>query len=218
MEPFTTLNGVAASLPQDDVDTDQILPTPWLRDPKADLAKGLFGYLRRPPAGKTESDFVLEQPTFRQARILVCGSNFGCGSSREHAVWAFKAFGIRCLIAASFADVFRENCMRNGVLAIRLPADQMETLHSTVQSVAGASAFVVDLEEKRILCPDGRALAFDIGDHEREALLLGLDDIGLTERHLSEIEQWERASRTSLPFLQDFRIAPFNASNKPSQE
>jgi 3-isopropylmalate/(R)-2-methylmalate dehydratase small subunit len=217
MEPFTTLTGVAASLSQDDVDTDQILPTPWLRDPKADLAKGLFGYLRRVPADKTESDFVLEQPAFRQARILVCGSNFGCGSSREHAVWAIKAFGIRCLIAPSFADVFRENCMRNGVLAIRLPADEIEALHRAVQSVAGAAPFVVDLAEKRILCPDGRALAFDISDHEREALLLGLDDIGLTERHLSEIEQWESTSRSSLPFLQDFRIAPFNASNKPSQ-
>jgi 3-isopropylmalate/(R)-2-methylmalate dehydratase small subunit len=137
MEPFTTLNGVAASLPQDDVDTDQILPTPWLRDPKADLAKGLFGYLRRAPAGKTESDFVLEQPAFRQARILVCGSNFGCGSSREHAVWAVKAFGIRCLIAASFADIFRENCLRNGVLAIRLPAEEIDALHREVQDVAG---------------------------------------------------------------------------------
>jgi 3-isopropylmalate/(R)-2-methylmalate dehydratase small subunit len=217
MEPFTTLNGVAASLPQDDVDTDQILPTPWLRDPKADLAKGLFGYLRRAPAGKTESDFVLEQPAFRQARILVCGSNFGCGSSREHAVWAVKAFGIRCLIAASFADIFRENCLRNGVLAIRLPAEEIDALHREVQDVAGAAPFVVDLADKRILCPNGRAVAFDISDHEREALLLGLDDIGLTERHVSEIEQWETASRGSLPFLQDFRIAPFNRSNKPSQ-
>jgi 3-isopropylmalate/(R)-2-methylmalate dehydratase small subunit len=217
MEPFTTLKGVAASLPQDDVDADQILPTPWLRDPKADLAKGLFGYLRRAPAGKTESDFVLEQPAFRQARILVCGSNFGCGSSREHAVWAVKAFGMRCLIAASFADVFRENCLRNGVLAIQLPADQIEALHREVQKVAGATPFVVDLAEKRILCPDGRGLAFDISDHEREALLLGLDDIGLTERHVNEIEQWENTSRSRLPFLQDFRIAPFNTSNKPSQ-
>jgi 3-isopropylmalate/(R)-2-methylmalate dehydratase small subunit len=217
MEPFTTLEGVAASLPQDDVDTDQILPTPWLRDPKADLAQGLFGYLRRVPAGKTESDFVLEQPAFRQARILVCGSNFGCGSSREHAVWAIKAFGIRCLIAASFADIFRENCLRNGVLAIRLPAEEIEGLHREVQDVAGAAPFVVDLAEKHILCPDGRALAFAISDHEREALLLGLDDIGLTERHVSDIEQWENTSRRSLPFLQDFRIAPFNTSNKPSQ-
>jgi 3-isopropylmalate/(R)-2-methylmalate dehydratase small subunit len=217
MEPFTTLTGVAASLPQDDLDTDQILPTPWLRDPKADFAKGLFGYLRRPAAGKTESDFVLEQPPFRQTRILVCGSNFGCGSSREHAVWAIKAFGIRCLIASSFADVFRENCLRNGVLAIRLPSEAMEELHRAVQSTAGATPFVVNLEEKRIVYPDGHALAFDISDHERDALLLGLDDIGLTERHLSEIEQWETRSRSSLPFLQDFRIAPFNASDKPSQ-
>jgi 3-isopropylmalate/(R)-2-methylmalate dehydratase small subunit len=217
MEPFTTLEGVAASLPQDDVDTDQILPTPWLRDPKADLAKGLFGYLRRVPADKTESDFVLEQPAFRQARILVCGSNFGCGSSREHAVWAVKAFGIRCLIAASFADIFRENCLRNGVLAIRLPAEEIEGLHRAVQSVKGGAPFVVNLEEKRIRCPDGRAIAFDISDHEREALMLGLDDIGLTERHVSDIEQWENTSRRSLPFLQDFRIAPFNTSDKPSQ-
>jgi 3-isopropylmalate/(R)-2-methylmalate dehydratase small subunit len=217
MVPFTKLAGVAASLPQDDLDTDQVLPTPWLRDPKADLAKGLFGYLRRAPAGKTESDFVLEQPPFRRTRILVCGSNFGCGSSREHAVWAIKAFGIRCLIAPSFADVFRENCLRNGVLAIRLPAEQMEALHAAVQSVAGASPFVVDLEERRIVYPDGRSVTFDISDHEREALLLGLDDIGLTERHLSEIERWESTSRDSLPFLQDFRIAPFDPSNKPSQ-
>jgi 3-isopropylmalate/(R)-2-methylmalate dehydratase small subunit len=212
MEPWTTLTGVAASLPQDDVDTDQILPTPWLRDPNADMAKGLFGYLRRVPPGKSESDFVLEQPAFRQTRILVCGSNFGCGSSREHAVWAIKAFGVRCLIAASFADVFRENCLRNGVLAIRLPGDEMDALHRDVQSVAGAAPFVVDLQEKRIVRPDGRAIAFEISAHEREALLLGLDDIGLTERHLAEIEQWESTARHSLPFLQDFKIAPL--SNK----
>jgi 3-isopropylmalate/(R)-2-methylmalate dehydratase small subunit len=210
MEPFITLNGVAASLPQDDIDTDQILPTPWLRDPNADLAKGLFGYLRRAPAGQAQSDFVLEQGPYRQARILVCGSNFGCGSSREHAVWAIKAFGIRCLIAASFADVFRENCLRNGVLAIRLPAESVNALHQETVRVAGSAPFEISLVEQRIVCPGGRVLDFEINNHEREALMLGLDDIGLTERHLEDIAQWERASRRTLPLLQDFSILPAN--------
>lgn len=202
MDPFRTFTGVAASFPQDDVDTDQILPTPYLRDMKADLSEGLFAYLRRTKDGGRNTDFVLEQPAYAKARILVVGRNFGCGSSREHAVWSVKAFGLGCVIAESFAEVFRENCLRNGVVPVVLPAPEMAALHQRVQRLEGARPLTVDLEQCLIIEPDGRRTAFEMAASERSALLEGLDNTGLTLRQSASIDAWERRVRAERPFLQ----------------
>ena len=202
MEPFRTLTGVAASFPQDDVDTDQILPTPYLRDMKADLSEGLFAYLRRTKDGGRNTDFVLEQPAYTKARILVVGRNFGCGSSREHAVWSVKAFGIGCVIAESFAEVFRENCLRNGILPIVLSAPEMAALHERVQRLEGAQPLTVDLQQCLVIEPDGHRTSFEMAAAERSALLEGLDDTGLTLRQSASIDAWERRMLTERPFMQ----------------
>jgi len=200
MEPFRSVTGAAAPLIVDDLNTDQIMPTAWLHTAKPNFADGLFGYMRRRPDGSPDPAFVLERPQFRAARILVVGRNFGCGSSREHAAWGMLAFGIRCLIGYSFADFFRENCLRNGVLPVALPQAEMDAFAAQVVSVDGAAPFTVDLEAQQILCPDGRALAFAMPAHERTALLEGLDDIAQTLKHADAIAAWERHS--SRPYLQ----------------
>ena len=210
MEPFRSVTGAAAPLLMDDVNTDQIIPSAWLRRMDADLAEGLFAYLRRRPDGTSNPDFVLEQPQFRQARILITGSNFGCGSSREHAAWAMTAFGIRAVIARSHADIFRENCLKNGILATSLPSEQMEELVARVQATEGQEPFTVDLEAEEIRGPNGYMCRFEIAPHERTALLEGLDDIGLTLKHSGEIAEWERRASSERPFLQTFSIRDRN--------
>ena len=210
MEPFRSVTGAAAPLLIDDINTDQIIPSAWLRRMDADLAEGLFAYLRRRPDGSSDTDFVLERPQFRRARILVTGNNFGCGSSREHAAWAMAAFGIRAVIARSHADIFRENCLKNGILAIALPPAQMDELVARVQAVDGREPFTVDLEAEEIRGPGGYACAFEIASHERTALLEGLDDIGLTLKHSNEISEWERRTSSQRPFLQTFSIRQRN--------
>jgi 3-isopropylmalate/(R)-2-methylmalate dehydratase small subunit len=206
VEPFRSVTGAAAPLLIDDVNTDQIIPSAWLRRMDADLAEGLFAYLRRRPDGSSNSDFVLERPQFRQARILVTGSNFGCGSSREHAAWAMAAFGIRAVIARSHADVFRENCLKNGILAISLPPEERDELVARVQAVDGRESFTVDLDAEEIRGPGGYVRAFEIAPHERTALVEGLDDIGLTFKHADPISEWERRTSSERPFLQTFSI------------
>jgi 3-isopropylmalate/(R)-2-methylmalate dehydratase small subunit len=213
VEPFRILTGIAAALPLDDVNTDQIIPSAWLKDMNADLAQGLLAYMRQRPDGSRNTDFVLERPQYGQARILVTGSNFGCGSSREHAVWALRAFGIRCVIARSHAEFFRENCLKNGVLPVALDERQMSALVQQVTQADGREPFTVDLESCEIRGPGGTLCRFEIAAHEREALLEGLDDIGLTLRHLDAIRAWETRIALERPFMQA-SIAGITASKQ----
>jgi 3-isopropylmalate/(R)-2-methylmalate dehydratase small subunit len=199
MTPFESVTGVAVALLEDNVDTDAIAPLDVGRRP--DYARMLFRR-RREAARATSAPFILDRPAFAQARILVAGGNFGCGSSRESAVWALAGFGIRCVIARSFADAFRQNCLRNGLLPVVLaPADAV-ALERLVTDTNGEAMFSADLRTQRVTAPGGVAFPFDIDAHEREALLEGLDDIGLTLRFLPKIEAWERAARESTPHLQ----------------
>ena len=191
MKPFIRETGAAIPLPLDDVNTDQIIPSSYLKDLHADLGAGFLGYMRRRPDGTIVDDFVLEKPQFKGAPILIVGSNFGCGSSREHAVWAVQAFGIRCVIGHRLAEFFNDNCLKNGVLPIELAAAQVELLMAAALRDDGATPFTVDLQTCTISGPAGLHLAFEIAPHQRTALLEGLDDIGLTLRQLSDIEAWE---------------------------
>ena len=192
MKPFSTVTGAAAPLPLDDVDTDQIIPSAWLKSLDADLAQGCLAYMRRRPDGTRVEDFVLERPAFAAAPILVTGRNFGCGSSREHAVWALQAFGVRCVIGHRPAEFFVENALRNGLLALDLPLPALSELTAAAERADGAEPFTVDLRAGEISGPAGLRMAFAIDAGARIALLEGLDDIGLTLRHLDLIEAWER--------------------------
>ncbi len=199
MTPFEAVEGVAVALLENNVDTDAIAPLDVSRRP--DYARMLFRR-RREAARAAGTPFILDEPAFAQARILVAGENFGCGSSRESAVWALAAFGIRCVVARSFAETFRQNCLRNGLLpVVPAPADAA-ALEQLVVAAHGIGTFGADLREQRITGPDGFAFGFAIDTHEREALLEGLDDIGLTLRFLPEIEAWERRTREQAPHLQ----------------
>jgi 3-isopropylmalate/(R)-2-methylmalate dehydratase small subunit len=192
MKPFSTVTGAAAPLPLDDVDTDQIIPSAWLKSLDADLAQGCLAYMRRRPDGTRVEDFVLERPAFAAAPILVTGRNFGCGSSREHAVWALQAFGVRCVIGHRPAEFFVENALRNGLLALDLPLPALRELTAAAERADGAEPFTVDLRAGEISGPAGLRMAFAIDAGARIALLEGLDDIGLTLRHVDLIEAWER--------------------------
>jgi 3-isopropylmalate/(R)-2-methylmalate dehydratase small subunit len=205
VEPFRILTGPAAPLLLDDINTDQIIPSAWLKDMNADLAQGLLAYMRCRPDGSRNPDFVLENPQYNQARRLVVGSNFGCGSSREHAVWALRDFGIRCVIARSHAEFFRENCLKNGVLPIALHEPEMSALVQQVLQTDGGEPFTVDLESCEIRGPGATGAylcRFEIAPHERAALLKGLDDIGMTLKHLDAIEAWEDRIARARPFMQ----------------
>ncbi|TCR63486.1 3-isopropylmalate dehydratase small subunit [Bosea sp. BK604] len=207
MEPFKTVTGIAAPLLQDDINTDQIIPSLYLRQLNGNLADGLFAYMRRKPDGTSNPDFVLEKPQFRSSAILVTGENFGCGSSREHAAWAMAAFGIRCIIGRSHAEYFRENCLKNGVLAISLEGEAMDSFIAAVNAVDGSAAFTVDLEAQHILGPQPeQRWRFAIAPFERVALLEGLDEIGLTMKHASAIDEWEARAAGARPYLQNFRL------------
>jgi 3-isopropylmalate/(R)-2-methylmalate dehydratase small subunit len=192
MKPFSTVTGAAAPLPLDDVDTDQIIPSAWLKSLDADLAQGCLAYMRRRPDGTRVEDFVLERPAFAAAPILVTGRNFGCGSSREHAVWALQAFGVRCVVGHRPAEFFVENALRNGLLALDLPLPALRELTAAAERADGAEPFTVDLRTGEISGPAGLRIGFAIDAGARIALLEGLDDIGLTLRHLDLIEAWER--------------------------
>jgi 3-isopropylmalate/(R)-2-methylmalate dehydratase small subunit len=202
VEPFRRITGPAAPLPADDINTDQIIPSVYLKDLHANMATGLLAYMRRRPDGTSNADFVLEKPQYRRAPILVVGNNFGCGSSREHAVWAMHAFGIRCVIGHSPAEFFRENCLKNGLLPVVLTPEQMTTLVQHVTRADGHEPFTVDLETCEIRGPEGYVCRFEIAPHERTALLEGLDDIGLTLKHIDAIEAWEARTARAHPFMQ----------------
>jgi 3-isopropylmalate/(R)-2-methylmalate dehydratase small subunit len=201
MEKFTTLTGVAAPLPQINVDTDMIIPKLWLKTTKrTGLGKALFEEMRYTKDGKEAPDFVLNKSAYRNAKILVTGANFGCGSSREHAPWAILDFGIRCIIAPSFADIFYNNCFKNGILPIKLPQAEVDKLMD--DAVRGANAIVtIDLEKQEITGPDGGCIKFDVEPFRKYCLLNGLDDIGLTLQKQTKIEAFEAARRQQQPWL-----------------
>jgi 3-isopropylmalate/(R)-2-methylmalate dehydratase small subunit len=201
MEPFTTLTGVAAPLDMINVDTDMIIPKQYLKTIKrTGLGKALFDEMRHNPDGSEKPDFVLNKPAYRNAKILVTGDNFGCGSSREHAPWALLDFGIRCIIAPSFADIFYGNCFKNGILPIRLPQAEVDKLMD--DAGRGANAVVtIDLEKQEIKGPDGGTITFEVDEFRKQCLLNGWDDIGLTMRAEGKIDNFEKARRTAAPWL-----------------
>jgi 3-isopropylmalate/(R)-2-methylmalate dehydratase small subunit len=201
MEKFTKLTGVAAPLPMVNVDTDKIIPKQFLKTIKrTGLSAGLFYELRFDEDGN-EKGFVLDQPAYKDAKILVAGENFGCGSSREHAPWALLDAGIRCVIAPSFADIFYNNCFKNGILPIVLPAEQVDLLMDDAER--GANAVVtVDLEAQEITGPDGGQIAFEIDPFRKHCLMNGLDDIGLSLQKSDKIEAFEAKRRQAQPWLQ----------------
>ncbi len=202
MKPFRSVSGPAAPLLLDDVNSDQIIPSAFLKDLNANLAQGLFAYMRRSPEGLRNTDFVLEKEQYREAPILLTGANFSCGSSREHAVWALVAFGIRCVIGTSPAELFRENCLKNGVLPVVLDPEEMARLVTRAIEVDGREPFTVDLESCEIRGPRGYRCTFAIAPGERTALLEGLDDIGVTSKHLDAIRAWEARTAKERPYLQ----------------
>ena len=200
MEPFTKLTAVAAPLPMVNVDTDKIIPARYLKTIKrSGLSEGLFRDLRTDAEGK-ENDFVLNQPAYRSARILVVGDNFGCGSSREHAPWALLDAGIRCIISTSFADIFYNNCFKNGILPIVVSKEDLDRLMDDAERGANAT-LTVDLEAQTIQGPDGGSLAFEVDPWKKHCLLNGLDDIGLTMAKKAEIEAFEDKQKTGQPWL-----------------
>jgi 3-isopropylmalate/(R)-2-methylmalate dehydratase small subunit len=202
MQPFTRLTGVAAPLIRDDVNTDEITPIQIARQLKPDYAELLFMRERRRADGSLDPDFVFNRPQFRRPAILVTGRNFGCGSSRESAVWAMLAVGIRAIVARSFADIYRENCLQNGVLPVELGDADADALTPRVVAADGAVYFTADLEAQRISGPGGPDIAFEISAAERLRLLEGLDDIGLTLKHEAEIATFEARVRGERPWQQ----------------
>ena len=201
MEKFTTLTGVAAPLPLINVDTDMIIPKQFLKTIKrTGLGKNLFDEMRYAQDGAEIPDFVLNKPAYREAKILVTGENFGCGSSREHAPWALLDFGIRCVIAPSFADIFFNNCAKNGILAITLPQDDIDKLMD--DAGRGANAILsVDLASQTITGPDGGSISFEIDAHRKKCLMEGLDDIGLTLQKADAIAAYEARRAQAAPWL-----------------
>jgi 3-isopropylmalate/(R)-2-methylmalate dehydratase small subunit len=201
MDKFTTLSGVAAPLPMINVDTDMIIPKQFLKTIKrTGLGKHLFEEMRYEMDGKEKPDFVLNKPAWRQAKILVAGANFGCGSSREHAPWALLDFGIRCVIAPSFADIFYNNCFKNGILPIKLPQEEIDKLMDDAER--GANAIIsIDLEKQEIRGPDGGCIRFDIDPFRKHCLLNGLDDIGLTLEKAGAIDGFEGKNKATQPWL-----------------
>src|SRR4029077_4410482 len=180
MQPFKTLSGVAAPLPMVNVDTDMIIPKQFLKTTKrTGLGSALFFEMRTRPDGSENPNFVLNKPAYRNAKLLIAGANFGCCSSREHAPWALLDFGIRCVIAPSFADIFHNNCFKNGILPIALPQSEIDKLLDDASRGPNAT-ITIDLPNQEIRGPDGGVIRFDIDPFLKRCLMEGLDDIGLT--------------------------------------
>ena len=201
MEKFTTHTGVAAPLPMMNVDTDMIIPKQHLKTiQRTGLGRVLFDEMRFHEDGTENPDFVLNRPAYREASILVTGENFGCGSSREHAPWALMDFGIRCVIAPSFADIFYNNCFKNGILPIVLPQEDVDLLMDDAER--GANAVIsIDLENQVITGPDGGSISFEIDAHRKHCLLNGLDDIGQTLQKAAAIDTFEAELAGRAPWL-----------------
>lgn len=200
MDKFTKLTGIAAPLPMINVDTDKIIPARWLKTIKrTGLGPALFESIRYKD-GKELPDFVLNKEPYRKAEILVTGNNFGCGSSREHAVWALQGFGIKCVIAPEFADIFFSNAGKNGILLIKLPQATVDKLMSDAEKGQNAR-LTIDLEAQEIIRPDGEKIKFDIDPFRKHCLLNGLDDIALTLEKKAAIDSYETTGKSTTPWL-----------------
>jgi 3-isopropylmalate/(R)-2-methylmalate dehydratase small subunit len=201
MDKFTKITAVAAPLPMINVDTDMIIPKQFLKTIKrSGLGKDLFSEMRFLDDGSENPDFVLNKPAYRKAQILVAGENFGCGSSREHAPWAIQDFGIRCIIAPSFADIFYNNSFKNGILPIVLPPEDVAKLMDDAER--GANAIVtIDLESQTITGPDGGEIRFELDPFKKHCLLNGLDEIGLSLEKEQSITDFEARRRVATPWL-----------------
>jgi len=196
MEKFVTLNAIAAPMPLINVDTDMIIPKQFLKTiARTGLGKNLFDEMRYTDDGSEVSDFILNRPPYRDARIIVAGDNFGCGSSREHAPWAIADFGIRCVIAPSFADIFFNNCFKNGILPIVLPKADIEGLLEMTQDAERAT-LTVDLEAQTVTTVDGTVYRFEVDPFRKHCLTEGLDDIGLTLQKVDKISAYEAQRKT----------------------
>ncbi len=202
MEKFDKLDGVAAPMHQINVDTDMIIPKQYLKTiQRTGLGVALFSEMRYNDDGSEKPDFVLNKPAYRDAKILIAGDNFGCGSSREHAPWAILDFGIRCVIAPSFADIFYNNCFKNGILPIALPQEQVDKLMEDAERGSNAT-LSIDLETQTIKGPDGGEIAFEVDAFKKHCLLNGLDDIGLTMEKETAIDVFEEKRRSATPWLE----------------
>jgi len=200
MKPFTRLDGRAAPLPLANIDTDQIIPKQFLKTVEREgLAKGLFYDLRFDEQGRAKGDFVLNDPAFRNASILIAGDNFGCGSSREHAPWALQDFGINCVISSSFADIFSANCLNNGLLTVVLKPEEVQALMEEARG--GNHMFTVDLESQTVVAPSGRVFHFDIDAGRKDKLVRGLDAIGETLQHARAIDLFESKQALGQPWM-----------------
>lgn len=201
MQAFTKLTGIAAPLPKTNVDTDQIIPARFLKSiSRLGFGKNLFANFRFKEDGSENPDFVLNQEPYRKAEILIAFENFGCGSSREHAPWALLDFGIRCVIAPDFADIFHNNCFKNGVLPVRLPREICEKLMEDAK-MGGNARISVDLERQVVVRPNGEEIPFQIDPLRRHLMLNGLDDIGQTMQHAPAIDSFESRQRAAQPWL-----------------
>ncbi len=201
MNKFTTLTGVAAPLPIDNIDTDMIIPKQYLKTIKrTGLGAGLFAEMRYRDDGSENPDFVLNKPSYRKAAILVAGDNFGCGSSREHAPWALLDFGVRCVISTDFADIFYNNCFKNGILPIKVSREDLAKLMDDAERGANAT-LTVDLPAQEIRGPDGGVVRFEVDAFRKDRLIEGLDDIGLTMVETPAIAAYEEKSAAARPWL-----------------
>ena len=201
MEKFNTLTGVAAPMDMINIDTDKIIPKLHLRTIKrTGLGKVLFEEMRYEPDGTEKSDFILNKDPYRDSKIIVAGDNFGCGSSREHAPWALLDFGIRCVISTSFADIFYNNCFKNGILPIRVTKEQLDALMADACDTENPE-LTVDLVNMEIKRPNGVTVPFELDSFRRECLLDGLDDIGLTMQKREQIDSFEEQQNQAQPWL-----------------
>ena len=201
MDKFNKLTGIAAPMPQVNVDTDMIIPKQFLKTIKrSGLGVNLFDEMRYDREGNENPDFVLNKPQYRETEILVAGDNFGCGSSREHAPWAIKDFGIRCVIAPSFADIFYNNCFKNGILPIALPQEVVDVLMKDAEKGSNAR-MTVDLEAQTVTTSDGEVIAFEVDSFKKHCLLEGLDDIGQTLSKVAAIDTFEAKSAQERPWV-----------------
>jgi len=201
LPPFEIVRGIAAPLPLNNINTDAIIPAPYLRSPSADLSAGLFARWRYDDSGRENPDFVLNRHPYRTARILLGGENFGCGSSREAAPWALARFGIRCIFAPTFADIFHENAFRNGLLAARLTQQALDHAILLAEAATENALFTVDLADRSLLCPDGIKLDFDVPDFRARALLRGDDDIAITLQSEREIAAFRAGDEQARPWI-----------------
>lgn len=201
MDKFTTLTGIAAPMPLVNIDTDMIIPKQFLKTiHRSGLGKNLFDEMRYDDQGNEIPDFVLNQPAWRDSQIIVAGDNFGCGSSREHAPWALLDFGIRCVISTSFADIFYNNCFKNGILPIVMPPEVVDVLMEDAKKGANAR-MTVDLENMTVTTSDGQSFPFELDPFRRHCLLNGLDDIGLTMEKAPAIDAYEAQMAQSRPWV-----------------